>query len=479
VLIEREVNGEKVRKTVTLALDENPIFGIKMPAIKAKHRVVITGEEAERFPESLGDDRPQDGDELVAINGQKIRNAQDALGFLDESRGEINLTLRRGVGDDAREWEVPYEPRRHFYTNSSAFIAGVSIVPPPYVNLMRKGGPADVAGLKKGDRFVALVNADGNETPLNSFGDLSLMVDQSGGTPMRFKVMRDGAPVQVSVTPEPRETHPGRYQLGMLISATDPRDHKKVGDEDLLEASGGKLIAHGVRPGSQAAQAGLKPGDVIVGLKLDGEEQTNPDNGNVDAVAFSAAMFDASRAATIPEITFQVQRDGGTKDIKVSPDSKGPESGAYMEVATAELRSDPVTYGLIESVEQGFYHSKKVGYKIMMTLSALVTGRVKIWHLGGPVVIAKRSYSLAQWGIGTLIFFLAFISINLAIVNMIPLPVLDGGQWLIVTIEAIRGKPLPEKAMTWVSLPSFIAVLLLMAFVLANDLVTVFVRKWV
>jgi regulator of sigma E protease len=62
---------------------------------------------------------------------------------------------------------------------------------------------------------------------------------------------------------------------------------------------------------------------------------------------------------------------------------------------------------------------------------------------------------------------------------MIPLPVLDGGQWLIVTIEAIRGKPLPEKAMTWVSLPSFIAVLLLMAFVLANDLVTVFVRKWV
>jgi hypothetical protein len=68
---------------------------------------VITGEEAERFPESLGDDRPQDGDELVAINGQKIRNAQDALGFLDESRGEINLTLRRGVGDDAREWEVP------------------------------------------------------------------------------------------------------------------------------------------------------------------------------------------------------------------------------------------------------------------------------------------------------------------------------------------------------------------------------------
>jgi regulator of sigma E protease len=150
-----------------------------------------------------------------------------------------------------------------------------------------------------------------------------------------------------------------------------------------------------------------------------------------------------------------------------------------MSLAAAEQRSAPVTYGLGESVLQGFYHSKKVGYKIIMTLAALFTGRVKVWHLGGPVVIAKRSYSLAQWGIGTLIFFLAFISVNLAIVNLLPLPVLDGGQWLVVTIEAVRGKPLPERAMHWVSLASFIFVVGLMLFVLANDVITVFLRKWV
>ena len=178
-------------------------------------------------------------------------------------------------------------------------------------------------------------------------------------------------------------------------------------------------------------------------------------------------------------ITFEVERPDGVQTFDVRVDNEGPDSGAIMNIGAAEQRSAPVTYGLVKSVQMGFYHSKKVGYKIMMTLMALFTGRVKIWHLGGPVVIAKRSYSLAQWGVGTLIFFLAFISINLAIVNLIPLPVLDGGQWLLVTIEAVRGKPLPEKAMGWVSLASFILVVGLMLFVLANDLWTVLVRKWV
>jgi regulator of sigma E protease len=265
----------------------------------------------------------------------------------------------------------------------------------------------------------------------------------------------------------------------MLATSVDPLKEDTEDEAKALLGRDGKLYAHGVRPGSQAAKAGLKPGEELVGLKVGGTEYLNPDTGEFDPIAFSAGMVEATKSTPPAEVTFVVKRAGGNAEITVQPDRKGPDSGAYMAVATAEQRSEPVTYGLMESVEQGFYHSKKVGYKIMMTLSALVTGRVKIWHLGGPVVIAKRSYSLAQWGIGTLIFFLAFISINLAIVNMIPLPVLDGGQWLIVTIEAIRGKPLPEKAMTWVSLPSFIAVLLLMAFVLANDLVTVFVRKWV
>jgi regulator of sigma E protease len=223
----------------------------------------------------------------------------------------------------------------------------------------------------------------------------------------------------------------------------------------------------------------MKPGDKVVGVKVNGATVTNSETGKWDLGAYREALLKAAAADGSADFTYEVERDDGVQEFTVSTDDGGIDSGAIMSIAAAEQRSDPVTYGLGESVLQGFYHSKKVGYKIMMTLAALFTGRVKVWHLGGPVVIAKRSYSLAQWGTGTLIFFLAFISINLAIVNLLPLPVLDGGQWLVVTIEAIRGRPLPEKAMTWVQGGSFFAVLALMLFVLGNDLVTVFIRKWV
>lgn len=474
LVIERDTGGETVRKHVTLSLDEDPVFGIKMPGIKAKHRVILLEDEAARFPEDLGDDRPQDGDEIIAINGVTMRNAYDVKGYIEQSRGSIDLKLRRGVGEDAREFTVAYTPRRHIYGETSAYAGDISVTPPPHVNRVRKGGPADKAGLKQGDKFIAI----GTE-PVNSFGDLTRLVDASNGNTVSAVIERDGVQKTLSVTPEPRESSPGRYQLGLVVSPLDLRGLGTKEEAAKLAEITGKLVAYGVRPGSQADKGGLKPGDRIVGIKVAGQQIRNPESGAVDGVALEEALRMSTRAEPPEEVTYQVERASGLVDITIKPDRDGPDSGAYLMLATAEQRSEPVTYGLIESVTQGFYHSKKVGYKIIMTLGALFTGRVKIWHLGGPVVIAKRSYSLAQWGTGTLIFFLAFISINLAIVNLIPLPVLDGGQWLIVTIEAIRGKPLPEKAMHWVGLSSFVAVLGLMVFVLANDLVTVFIRKWV
>lgn len=477
LVVERDEDGKKVQKDVTIKLDEDPTFGIKLPAIKAKHRVILTEEEAALFPEELGEDRPQEGDEILKVNGQKIRNAQDAQGFIEASRGVIKLTMQRGFDEDARQWEVSYTPRRKFYAEGSAYKAGISELPAPWVDRVRKDGPAAKAGLKSGDRFVAVVGPNGAELKLESFGDLTRLVDAAGGSAMTLLVERDGKREQLSITPEPRESRPGRYQLGVTVSPFAPGSDKT--EEEQAAELNRTVVAYGVRPGSEAEKAGLKPGDKIVGVKVNGAAKTNPKTGEFDRLALATALQDAAKLEDPAEITYEVERADGIQAISFKTDNEGPDSGAMMSIAAAEQRSAPVTYGLGESVVQGFYHSKKVGYKIIMTLAALFTGRVKVWHLGGPVVIAKRSYSLAQWGIGTLLFFLAFISINLAIVNMLPLPVLDGGQWLVVTIEALRGKPLPEKAMGWVQLASFILVVGLMLFVLANDIITVAWRKWV
>ena len=476
--IDLVIERDGVEKNVTIKLDEDKTFGIKLPAIKAKHRVILTEEEAALFPAELGDDRPEDGDEILKVNGRTVRNAQDAQGFIDVARGAIKLTMQRGFDEDARQWEVTYTPRRKFYTEGSAYTAGISILPPPYVDKVRKGAAAHNAGLKVGDRFVAVV-LDGVETKLDSFGDLTRLVDASSGRPITVIVQRDGKPLSVNITPEEKESKPGRYQLGVTVSPFPPGDGSKEEEEARFEELNKSITAYGVRPGSSAEKAGMKASDKIVGVKVNGTTVLNSETGEFDRTAYQVALKTAADAEGPAEITYEVERSDGIQEFTVKTDDEGPDSGAVMGLAAAEQRSEPVTYGLGESVVQGFYHSKKVGYKIVMTLAALFTGRVKVWHLGGPVVIAKRSYSLAQWGIGTLIFFLAFISVNLAIVNMLPLPVLDGGQWLVVTIEAVRGKPMPERAMHWVSLASFIFVVGLMLFVLANDLITVFWRGWV
>ncbi|MCB9893158.1 MAG: site-2 protease family protein [Planctomycetes bacterium] len=479
LLIERDEGGKKVQKNVAITLDEDPTFGIKLPAIKAKHRVILTEEEAARFPESLGDDRPQEGDEIVKVNGREVRNAQDAQGFIEVSRGSIELTMQRGFEEDARQWNVSYTPRRKFYTDGSAYTAGVSTLPAPYVDKIRKGGAADRAGLKSGDHFIGVRAPNGEMTKLNSFGDLTRMVDATNGAPLTVVVERNGNQLDLQVTPEPRESRPGRYQLGVTVSPLPIQDLSKSEQSKRIEEFATSVTAYGVRPGSAAEAAGLRPGDEILGVKVNGESKLNPETKTFDRMAMQIALLGAAQVDGPAEITYEVKRGDETKSITVKTDDEGPDSGAVMSIGAAEQRSAPVTYGLVKSVQMGFYHSKKVGYKIIMTLAALFTGRVKVWHLGGPVVIAKRSYSLAQWGIGTLIFFLAFISVNLAIVNLLPLPVLDGGQWLVVTIEAVRGKPLPERAMHWVSLASFIFVVGLMLFVLANDIITVVWRKWV
>jgi regulator of sigma E protease len=470
------VDGQPVIKDVTLSLDEDPVFGLKLPAIKAKHRTNLLEDEIARFPESLGEDRPREGDELVAVNGRRVLNFHDAVGLVAASRGEVELTLRRGLDADAREWKVRYTPRRKFYSDTSAFIADVSFMPPVYADRVQRGSAADRAGLKQGDRIVGVHEGDRTRR-FDSFGDLTLTMDNSGGRPLRLLVERDGREITLDVTPDPRESSPGRYSLGINVTPFDPRgkDEKTLRAE--TEKFTSRVVAWGIRPGSPLRAQGMQPGDEIVGMKINGKDTPQP-NGRFDRDAVQAGLLQAAMLGGA-EIAFAVNTSSGTREFTVKVDENGPDSAGFIALATAEQRSQPVTYGIGESITQGFYHSKKVGYKILMTLAALFTGRVKLTHMAGPVVIAKRSYALAQWGVGTLVFFLAFISINLAIVNLIPLPVLDGGQWLVVTIEAIRGKPLPERAMTWVSTISFFAVVGLMLFVLGNDLVTVFWRKWV
>jgi regulator of sigma E protease len=479
VTVERDENGKKVSKDVTVKLDSDPVFGLSLPGIRAQHRVLISSEEAQRFPESLGDNRPLDGDEIIAVGSRKLRNYDDFMGAMSVSRGETTLRFRRGTGESAREWDVKYTPSRHFTSGSSSNVLGMYISALPTVRVVRAASAGERAGLKEGDRIVAWLAPSG-EKGFASFGEFQDWLNATQGKEHTLVIERDGKRQNLSVTADEKDSAPGRYELGVIMGDT------KGGDEN--EAV--KVL--GVREGSAAHAAGVRQGDKIVGASVDGTEFYNPGGGFLSRLfgggektfglgALGSALVAAydMEARKAKDITLKLERDGKTLDVKITPDLNSAESVANMVVSVAEQRSKPVQKGFFESIGAGFHHSRKVGYKIAMTLLGLFSGRISITHLGGPIVIAKRSYSLAGWGVGTLIFFLAFISLNLAIVNLIPIPILDGGQWLLVTIEKVAGRPVPEKFLNPIMTVSFFLVVGLMLFVLGNDIVTVFVKKWV
>ena len=104
------------------------------------------------------------------------------------------------------------------------------------------------------------------------------------------------------------------------------------------------------------------------------------------------------------------------------------------------------------------------------TIRSLVQGRVSPKNLGGPIEIAEVAYASADSGFKKLIYFLGFLSINLAVLNFLPVPPLDGGQMVFLIAEKIRGRPLPESALsagTWLGI---LLLLMLMVFVMYQDL---------
>jgi regulator of sigma E protease len=217
-----------------------------------------------------------------------------------------------------------------------------------------------------------------------------------------------------------------------------------------------------VEPGRPAATAGLQAGDRIV--EIDGRpmhvfEDILPAIGyNLGKPAnLLVERGDTRFALTLkPEIITETDRFGNKSERAIL----GIRSGRPIAV--------PV--GPLEAI--GHAANQTIGI-VRMTASVLgqfVTGDRSIKEMGGPVKIAKTSGEMASLGIQQLIFFAAFISINLGFINLLPLPMLDGGHLLFYGYEAVRRRPAPPQAQEWAFRFGFAAIVTLMLVVTFNDL---------
>jgi regulator of sigma E protease len=222
-------------------------------------------------------------------------------------------------------------------------------------------------------------------------------------------------------------------------------------------------------PGSPAARAGLETGDRV--LMAGGVSITNWDDF-VDVVE--------ARPDIPMEIT--VEREGRSLTLSVTPDptsEEDPVTGETVTVGKVGIYQPigEVVYrevSLPQAVRLGYAETVGISRLILGFLGDLVTGGVSPRSLGSIVTIGAASGQAAQLGIETFLRFMALFSVNLAILNLLPIPILDGGHLVFLGIEAVRGKALSlEQRLRW-SHVGFVVIMGIMLWALSNDILRLF-----
>ncbi len=203
-----------------------------------------------------------------------------------------------------------------------------------------------------------------------------------------------------------------------------------------FSATPGVLVA-GVQPGQAAAAAGLQPGDRI--LAVDGRDL----GGGQSAVA---ALVQSVKGAPDQTLRLQAERAGNPVELRLTPADLGGigRIGAQLQPSGSE------TFRPARSPLEVLRHANR---DFTALTRRTVEGFISlVTHFGetasqvsGPVKIVEMGASLAHQGGSSLFLYTALISINLAVLNALPLPLLDGGQFLLLLIEGLRGRPLPER----------------------------------
>ena len=422
----------------------------------------------------------------------------------------------------------------------------------PEIGSIRPGSPAEVTGLKTGDRILAV-----DQKEIRSFEELAKIIAQRPAEPLSIKLEREGKVLAVSLTPRRKD---GRNLLGESV---------EEGDAGILPGETSSRV--GIVPGSPAGKAGLKTGDTItrvgtvpvdtfrelktemisrsrsektlnltvqrdksdteLSLKLplfpatlsekdwDGLGILPPElfisDVLPDSPAARAGFLTGDRILTVDgknlpgweelvELVqaggatprqFLVDREGRLFNLAVTPETetaaKSPREKStfrigirsYLEYTPGrmiKLREKNPAKALVQAVEK----TAEFSYLTVRGILSLIRGRISWKNVGSPIMIGKLAGDSARSGWYPFLFLLVIISINLGILNLLPIPIFDGGQILLLLVETVIRRPLSLKTREVTQQIGFALVLLIMSVAVYNDLIRYqddiinFLKRW-
>jgi regulator of sigma E protease len=299
---------------------------------------------------------------------------------------------------------------------------------PPVLGAVTPDGPAARAGLQRGDRILTVAG-----DTVDTWDRLYMAIATRANRDLTMSLLRNGQTMTVMIKPDAQ----GKYEIGDIGVLPDAKPY-----------------VQSVVPNDPADKAGVKAGDRVVAV-------------NREPVVTRTQLADAISKNGGHETDLLIVRNGQEMHIAVVPEQRGARAMIGISITEASKTFQP---GAWEAVKLSVERNIEGSTLIFRTLGGLFVGQTSIKQLQGPVAIAQLSgeYLAISWM--ALFSLMATLSLNLGLLNLLPIPMLDGGHILIMGLEGIARRDFSMQVKEKMLLAGFVLILMLMVTVIYNDL---------
>jgi regulator of sigma E protease len=310
----------------------------------------------------------------------------------------------------------------------------------PVIGWVEPESPAAEQGFRPGDQIMAI-----NGRSISDWESLTIRILTSPGEKLTIEFERDGRMMSKRLVPIPAA------ETGAGMAGFQP--------------SVPKMVVNRVVEGGPAAEAGIRTGDFILSVNGSPNQDYLTMRKLIEKSAGKSLAVDIRRGEQVLSLTMTPVLD---------PEEPVGRIGIQFTPGFPDIDFVTRSYGLLQAVERGGHEVVRLTRLTFAVLGKLITRKLSFRHVGGPISIVQIASQAAESGFISLLQFAAFISLNLAIFNVLPIPVLDGGHLALLLVESIIGKPVSARKQEMAYKIGFTILIVLMLVVSYNDIVRVF-----